>query len=268
MYPLFSFDKIPAGGSIVGRTDEIAAVLSALGPEGKSLALYGEARSGKETVVTEALERYRKKKDHFIVCPIDLLGIRTFDDFTALWRERMKACAEEVNRGALLPFDICIDEIAGNRIFDLPGIISNEAGTQVIIYFKEFQNLLRIEDESFHIEMLDRIWSRQRQVRYLMTGSFINAMKTIFEERKCFYGMCRTLELQPLDKQVVCNFIRSGDPNGTDLHGEALPAWEPWSRENPRSMMFLTDGAKPDRTALSPFKQFLSDRIMERMAGL
>lgn len=210
MYPLFSFDKIPAGGSIVGRTDEIAAVLSALGPEGKSLALYGEARSGKETVVTEALERFRKaQKNRVIVCPIDLMGIRTFDDFTALWRERMKACAEEVNRGALLPFDICIDEIAGNRIFDLPGIISSEAGTQVIIYFKEFQNLLRIEDESFRIEMLERIWSRQRQVRYIMTGSFVNAMKTIFEERRCFYGMCRTLELLPLDKQVVCQFIRS-----------------------------------------------------------
>jgi len=208
MEPLFSFDKIPAGVGIVGRADEIAAVMSALGPDGKSLALYGEARSGKETVVTEAIERSRKERDHLIVCPIDLMGVRTCDDFVALWRARMKACAEEVNRGALLPFEISIDEIAGNKVFDLPGIISTEADTQMVIYFKEFQNLLRIEDETFRLEMLDRAWSRQRKVHYLMTGSFINAMKSIFEERKCFYGMCRTLELKPLDKQLVCEYIR------------------------------------------------------------
>ena len=208
MEPLFSFEKIPAGAGIVGRTEEIAAVLSTLGPGGKSLALYGEARSGKETVVTEAIERYRANREHLIVCTIDLLGIRTYDDFAALWRKRMRACAEEVNRGALLPFEISIDEIAGTKIFDLPGIVSTEAGTQMVVYIKEFQNLLRIEDESFRLEMLDRIWSRQRQVRYLMTGSFINAMKSIFEERKCFYGMCRTLELQPLDRQQVCDYIR------------------------------------------------------------
>ena len=81
-----------------------------------------------------------------------------------------------------------------------------------------------------------------------------------------FTGKYYDLARQMCD--YFCNFIRSGDPNGTDLHGEALPAWEPWSREKPCSMMFLTDGARPDGAALSPFKQFLSDRIMERMAGL
>ncbi|MBR1539407.1 MAG: hypothetical protein IJ636_07875, partial [Bacteroidales bacterium] len=153
--------------------------------------------------------RYRARKPDLIFCSINLLGIRSFEDFVALWRTKMKECAVEVNRGALLPFEIRIDEIATAKLFDLPGIIAGEAGKQMVIYFKEFQNLLRIEDEQFRLEQLDRAWSRQHNVRYLLTGSFINAMKHIFEERRCFYGMCRALELLPVDRKLVCEYIRS-----------------------------------------------------------
>ena len=205
----FSFDKIPAGGNIVGRAAEIAALVAALGPDGTNLALSGEARSGKETIVREALDRYLQTRRSAVVCEIDLGGLRTYEQFTALWRQKMKECAKELNRGALLPFDISLDEIPDKKIFDLPGVIAGEAGVQLILYFREFQNLLRVEDEQFRLEALDRSWSRQKAVRFLFTGSFVNAMKSIFNERRCFYGMCRTLVLQPLDKTPVCDYIRA-----------------------------------------------------------
>lgn len=205
----FSLDKLAAGGSILGRTEEIGTVIATLEKGGRGLAVYGAARSGKETIVTEGIEQFRARGRSLIVCDIDLFNIRTSEDFTACWRRKMKECAAEVNRGALLPFDISIDEIPESKIFDLPGIIAGEADTQMVIYFKEFQNLLRFEDEHFRLEDLDRSWSRQRNVNYLITGSFINAMKSIFEERRCFYGMCRTLELKALDRRPVCEYIRS-----------------------------------------------------------
>ena len=62
-----------------------------------------------------------------------------------------------------------------------------------------------------------------------------------------------------------CNFIRTGDPNGKDLCGQALPRWEPWSEEKPCTMVFLKDGASPSGEPLSPFKRFISGKIMERM---
>ena len=62
-----------------------------------------------------------------------------------------------------------------------------------------------------------------------------------------------------------CNFIRTGNPNGKDLNGEALPAWEPWSEQEPCTMQFLGSGAAPVKESLPPFKQFISDRIMERI---
>ena len=65
-----------------------------------------------------------------------------------------------------------------------------------------------------------------------------------------------------------CNFIKTGDPNGEDLCGLALPEWKPWSAEEPCNMRFEKDGAVPSAEPLTPFKQFLSDRIMERIDSI
>ena len=207
--PPFSYDKIAAGDSILGREAEIAFIDDLLEKSGRSLALYGGPRSGKETLVTEALERWRRRHPNLILCRIDLFNIRTLEAFTAIWRQQMKVCAQEVNRHSLLPFDIAIDEIADEKVFDLPGVIASEASAPMVVWFKEFQNLLSVESDTFRLERLDRAWSRQRDVRYLFTGSSINAMKGIFEDRKCFYGMSRTMELLPPDRKCVCDYIRN-----------------------------------------------------------
>ena len=78
-----------------------------------------------------------------------------------------------------------------------------------------------------------------------------------------FVGRHYDLARQMCD--YFCNFIRTGDPNGRDQNGEALPEWKTWSGETPCTMMFLKDGACPVTKPMTPFKQFLSDRIMERV---
>ncbi|MBR0514521.1 MAG: carboxylesterase family protein [Clostridia bacterium] len=65
-----------------------------------------------------------------------------------------------------------------------------------------------------------------------------------------------------------CNFIRTGDPNGKDLNGEPLPLWNTWSADAPCTMRFLGDGAKASADPLPPLKQFLSDRIVDRIRTL
>ena len=204
----FSYDKIAAGAGIIGREAELAFMADLLEKGEYSLALYGGPRSGKETLVTEALERWRQKHQNLILCRLDLFNVRTFEAFVDAWREQMRSCAHEVNRHALLPFDIAIDEIPAMKLFDLPGVIASESNAPMIIWFKDFQNLLSIEGDSFRLEQLDKTWSRQRRVRFLFTGSAVNAMKGIFEERKCFYGISRTMELLPPERRCVCEYIR------------------------------------------------------------
>ena len=81
-----------------------------------------------------------------------------------------------------------------------------------------------------------------------------------------FVGRHYDLARQMCD--YFCNFIKNGDPNGKDLNGEPLPRWERWTEETPCTMHFLKDGAKPLTESMPPLKQFLTDRIMERMRGL
>ena len=81
-----------------------------------------------------------------------------------------------------------------------------------------------------------------------------------------FVGRHYDLARQMCD--YFCNFVKTGDPNGKDLNGEALPRWERWTEETPCTMRFLKDGAEPVTESLPPLKRFLSDRIMDRMRSL
>jgi len=78
-----------------------------------------------------------------------------------------------------------------------------------------------------------------------------------------FVGRHYDLARQMCD--YFCNFIRTGDPNGKDLNGEELPRWDAWTEEAPCTMMFLPEGAAPSKEPLSPFKRFITERIMARM---
>ena len=64
------------------------------------------------------------------------------------------------------------------------------------------------------------------------------------------------------------NFIRTQNPNGTDLNGETLPKWDVWSDDRPCTMVFTANGSVPVQEALPPFKEFLKDRIMDRMRNI
>ena len=81
-----------------------------------------------------------------------------------------------------------------------------------------------------------------------------------------FVGRHYDLARQMCD--YFCNFIKTGDPNGKDLNGEFLPRWEAWSEGSRSSMRFTKDGAMADDEPLSPLKQFLTERIMDRVRGI
>ena len=60
-----------------------------------------------------------------------------------------------------------------------------------------------------------------------------------------------------------CNFIRSGDPNGTDIDGEPLPRWEPYTKEL-AGVRFTPDGIDTIGEC-SDFERMLVDRTKETL---
>ena len=97
-----------------------------------------------------------------------------------------------------------VDSLDERKILNLPEIIATDAGKTIIIYFKEFQNLLQCGNDELELDDIDKIWSKQTNVRYIFSGSFVNQMKYIFEEKKYFYYMCDVIPLEKLKKKESC----------------------------------------------------------------
>lgn len=205
----FSYDTIAAGQNIIGRSAEIDQMTSALEKDGRHVTMIGPPRSGKETVVRESIERFRQHRHKFHLCEIDLFNTRSYSDFADVFRKKMKECFNQVNAGSVLPFEIDINAIPDKKLIDLPEIIAGEAQTELVIYFKEFQNIAFAESEEFQLDKVDKTWSKQKHVKYILTGSCVNMMKTLTEERKLFYYSAAQIDLQPIDKKLVCQFITS-----------------------------------------------------------
>ncbi|MBP3655083.1 MAG: carboxylesterase/lipase family protein [Clostridia bacterium] len=76
-----------------------------------------------------------------------------------------------------------------------------------------------------------------------------------------FTGVHYDLARQMCDYWV--NFIRNGDPNGKDFHGNELPYWPALNEDEPVRMVFA-DSAKPVRAPLSELESLLLEAYLER----
>ena len=54
----------------------------------------------------------------------------------------------------------------------------------------------------------------------------------------------------------LANFIRSGDPNGSDADGTPMPAWKPFTEASPDAMRW-GDAAEPYVDEASPLMKLL-----------
>ena len=60
------------------------------------------------------------------------------------------------------------------------------------------------------------------------------------------------------------NFIKTGNPNGKDLHGDELPEWKPFSDTDLDRMVFK-DAPCPEKHVLSEQEKFLYERFIEKI---
>ncbi len=64
-----------------------------------------------------------------------------------------------------------------------------------------------------------------------------------------------------------CNFIRTGDPNGTDADGSRLPEWKSYTCNHPCEMVFTSEGAVSGEESRSGLRDFLVEQMTERFAA-
>lgn len=203
----FAYYEPAVGSDFINRKKETELFFKTIIEEQKGISLYDAPKTGKHSFVLNGLSRLKAKKYAFSLCEINLSNINSYNEFVALFIKKMHSLAREINKNAILPFDIQIEGLDNNAILNLPEVMAQEAGHPVIIYFREFQNIFCRDGEDYHIEDLEKIWNKHSHVRYLITGSFINPMKYIFEEKKYFYYMTNNITLSKLTEKEFCDYV-------------------------------------------------------------
>ncbi|MBQ0025212.1 MAG: hypothetical protein KBT00_05770 [Bacteroidales bacterium] len=203
----FAYDTLAAGEDILGRAGLIDDIVRSLTKSQKSVTLYGPMRSGKETVIRAAMDKVAKEVSNCQFCEIDLFNVHSKEGFLKTFRTAMEGCIKSVSETSLLPLDIDFNTLNDKQLIEFPQYIADKSQNMLVIYFKEFQNILFSEEPGFPLNQINRIWSKQKNVKYIFTGSCVNMMKSMMEEKKLFYYMTAEYWIPQLDPKTVCNYI-------------------------------------------------------------
>ncbi len=239
----FSYDKHVTGRYFVGRKSE-CSILANLLKAGEHVSIYEPPKTGKMSVIHQTLFDLRNEGTRFSVVFVDMLNVRTLSDFltrfgTAVIRnsgstpDDYDSIVREHLEGTHFVFDrlrfVSKDEIISlnwnpdmhdvEKMLLLPQRLATRKQTPYIVILKEFQNLMNddLYDDVFKLmerQMKERERPNPYPATYIMSGSMVNAMKFIFEEKRYFYSQVNHLELLPVDEKEIIDHIVRGFLSG------------------------------------------------------
>ena len=229
------YDKYVTGRSFVGRKMD-CNILGNLLEAGEHVVMYEPPKSGKMSVIQQTLFNLRAKGKQFMVIHINMLNVRTIEDFlvkygTSVIRP-MYSTADEYQRvvsdylsGTHFVFDYdrfsSFEEVVSmnwepdmsdiEAMFRLPYSVAAEKNIPVFIILEEFQNIMNDKDYEDVLKVMEKVLAEKaKSVSFVFTGSMVNAMKYIFAERKFFYRQVEHLPLQKVDDAEITEHIVRG----------------------------------------------------------
>lgn len=235
----FIYNKYVTGKNFIGRKNDVT-ILSNFLSQGESVALYGSPKSGKTSLIQQALFNMKVSSAiKFQVVEFSLLNIRTVADFCTKFGSSLLKQAfstpdefraatarllpdthfvfdEEVflNTGMILSLNWDIDEKDIKSVFELPYKISENKGVKTFVLFDNFHNVMQTEDGDSVCNALNGILKNvtpeeRNRCSFVFMGSQVNAMKDIFEIRKLFYRTVERFDMSMIEtKDIIDHFSR------------------------------------------------------------
>ena len=247
----FVYDTHVTGKNFVGRKTE-CMVLSNLLEAGENVCIYEAPKAGKTSLVQQTLYNMRAAGKSFVMAYVDLLNVRTRRGFLkrfggAVIRAAYStpsdyaAVIAKYLEGTHFVFDpaqfaakediVCMnwdaddDDIAA--MMALPQKISLEKGIPFYVVFKDFQNVMQVDDYEVIFGIMEKLFAQKDSAAapsatFVFCGSMVNAMKYIFAEKKYFHRQVNHLPLGPVDdkdaiEHIVKGFRSSGKVIERDL---------------------------------------------------
>lgn len=209
----FNFNETAIGIDFLGRDLECNSMLNLI-RQRQNVLIYGPDGIGKKSLVNKVFIELQRGGANALVCNVDLHNIRTERDFCSLYAERVSLCGLNSYSDSH-EISAPLADAEEEAVLRMPEALAEKSGQHVVIYFEEFQNILHFDDPDAFLKKMEKCWSQRVNVTYLVSGSKVNAMKYIFEEKKYFYGQMEYLPIRPLSEResteyVIRTFLRVG----------------------------------------------------------
>lgn len=232
----FQFSRYVTGKYFVGRRQDCTALANMMS-SGESIALWGPPKEGRMSAVQQALVNMRTSGSDFMLCSLDLTGVRKAEMFIrALAGKLVATVAADISgmesvaarhlAGTSLTFNTqeysCTGMMFGTAgsvtaedmesVAELPFALADETGKRMIVVLREFQNIDSDEGEKF-FKALERAISRHQEERrcsFVFMGSRHNAMESIFSRRRFFWRQVERFRLQDITEAEIAEHVLRG----------------------------------------------------------
>lgn len=239
----FIYDRYVTDKNFIGRRME-RQILSNLIRAGEHISIYEPPKTGKMSLVNQVFRDLRDGGTQFLVAFVDMLNVRTLEDFLVKFGSAvMKSMASTQDQFATIVSTYLADthfvfdrmmymtkeEVVSlnwtpdrndiEQMLSLPQKLAAAKGIRYIVVLKEFQNLMNAPeyDDVFKV-METQMKERDRQIPYpavfIMTGSMVNAMKYIFEEKRYFWHQVNHVALSQVEQREIIEHLVKGFLSG------------------------------------------------------
>ena len=233
----FPYAQYVTGKHFIGRKADVT-LLGNLLSQGEHVAIYEPPKSGKTSLIQQALYTMRLGGRAFTVGQFSALNIRTPEDFllrlgatvlkmVAFTTEEMRNLVQRYLSGTHFVFDpvaysehnqvISLNwELDGEDVLAmlrLPFRMAADRGDRMIMILDEFQCLSYLDNPDVILRPLDAVL-REEQARRLFSfvfcGSGVNAMKSLFEGSRLFSRVVEHVKLSPIDEHEIVDHVQRG----------------------------------------------------------
>jgi hypothetical protein len=235
----FIYNKYVTGKHHIGRKSE-GMILSNLLSQGENVLIYEPPKTGKTSLIQQTFYNMRIAGEQFEVAESSLLGIRdretfmlkfgntvlrlfctTPDEYASAVSTYLEGSSfvfdEEVfaNEDKVITLKEDANEADFKAIITLPLRIAEATGKRCFILIKEFQDFLLFSDDGKTCILLSSILKeftpeQKKLCTFIFTGSQVNAMKEIFEQRGLFHRTVEHVPINPIDAKDIIDYVVKG----------------------------------------------------------
>ena len=265
----FEYNKCVSGAQFIGRNKEMAHLCNLL-REHNNVLIYGPAKIGKQSLVYNSMELLKHDHKDITFCNINLFNIRCIEammlkftneivshfaesepEWNAIMQKYLPSAPYMVDTtSSQKQFTYTTKDLLSDsqieEILMLPDKLAHEYGTHVILYLRQFQDILLFDDPHRTFLLLEKVWKKHTGTNFIITGDRFNAMEEIFQQKKYFYQFAYKIDLPPIDEKVFVEYIMKGfQKAGKIIHPDQaasiynLVEGDPWYTQHLASICFF-----------------------------